>query len=111
MSWIPTQMPEKSRKLVRPNQVHTPLDPGAASEVRTAVEVQRAACEREAGCAGPTPAQPPRGEDGAPAGEAGGRPSCWETGAERREGKTHLSLKQGSSVRARTPPGPSSFLC
>ncbi|XP_016061813.1 PREDICTED: cilia- and flagella-associated protein 46 [Miniopterus natalensis] len=39
MSWIPTQMPEKSRKLVRPNQVHTPLDPGAASQVRTAVEV------------------------------------------------------------------------
>ncbi|KAM5241604.1 cilia- and flagella-associated protein 46 isoform 3-T3 [Hipposideros larvatus] len=39
ISWIPTQMPEKSRKLMRPNLSHTPLDSGAASEVRAAVEV------------------------------------------------------------------------
>ncbi|XP_023492381.2 cilia- and flagella-associated protein 46 isoform X4 [Equus caballus] len=39
INWIPTQTPEKSRKLVRPNVFHAPLDSGASSEVRTAVEV------------------------------------------------------------------------
>ncbi|KAM7074050.1 cilia- and flagella-associated protein 46 isoform 1-T1 [Molossus nigricans] len=39
ISWIPTQTPEKARKLVKPNPLHTPLDAGATSEVRTAVEV------------------------------------------------------------------------
>ncbi|KAM8780319.1 LOW QUALITY PROTEIN: cilia- and flagella-associated protein 46 [Rhynchonycteris naso] len=39
ISWIPTQVPEKPRKLMRPNLSHTPLDAGAASEVRAAVEV------------------------------------------------------------------------
>uniref|UniRef100_A0A287BAS2 Cilia and flagella associated protein 46 n=1 Tax=Sus scrofa TaxID=9823 RepID=A0A287BAS2_PIG len=37
--WIPAPMPEKSRKQARSNPPHTPLDPEAASEVRTAVEV------------------------------------------------------------------------
>lgn len=40
ISWIPAQMPEKARKLPKPNLLHTPLDPGAAAEVRTAVEVR-----------------------------------------------------------------------
>ncbi|XP_070288236.1 cilia- and flagella-associated protein 46 isoform X2 [Myotis yumanensis] len=39
ISWIPTQVPEKSRKVIRPNTSHTPLDSGAISEIRTAVEV------------------------------------------------------------------------
>ncbi|XP_012516129.1 PREDICTED: cilia- and flagella-associated protein 46 [Propithecus coquereli] len=39
ISWIPPQAPEKSRKFVRPNVFHTPLDSGAASEIRSAVEV------------------------------------------------------------------------
>uniref|UniRef100_A0A9L0ID61 Cilia and flagella associated protein 46 n=1 Tax=Equus asinus TaxID=9793 RepID=A0A9L0ID61_EQUAS len=39
INWIPTQTPEKSRKLVRPNVFHAPVDSGASSEVRTAVEV------------------------------------------------------------------------
>uniref|UniRef100_A0A8C3XAK5 Cilia and flagella associated protein 46 n=1 Tax=Catagonus wagneri TaxID=51154 RepID=A0A8C3XAK5_9CETA len=37
--WIPAPTPEKSRKQVRSNPPHTPLDLEAASEVRTAVEV------------------------------------------------------------------------
>ncbi|XP_045438178.1 cilia- and flagella-associated protein 46 [Pipistrellus kuhlii] len=39
ISWIPTQVPEKSRKVIRPNPMHTPLDQGAISEIKTAVEV------------------------------------------------------------------------
>ncbi|XP_014649525.1 PREDICTED: cilia- and flagella-associated protein 46 [Ceratotherium simum simum] len=39
ISWIPTQTPEKSRRLVRPNLLHGPPDSGASSAVRTAVEV------------------------------------------------------------------------
>ncbi|XP_073096194.1 cilia- and flagella-associated protein 46 isoform X2 [Manis javanica] len=39
VSWIPAQTPEKSRKLAHPNPPPVPLDPGATSEVRTAVEV------------------------------------------------------------------------
>ncbi|XP_054441049.1 cilia- and flagella-associated protein 46 [Pteronotus mesoamericanus] len=39
ISWIPAQTPEKARRPVRPNVAHAPLDPEAASEVRTAVEV------------------------------------------------------------------------
>ncbi|XP_047615394.1 cilia- and flagella-associated protein 46 isoform X9 [Phacochoerus africanus] len=39
VTWIPAPMPEKSRKQARSNPLHTPLDPEAASEVRTAVEV------------------------------------------------------------------------
>ena len=37
--WIPALVPEKARKQVRSNPLHTPLDPEAASEVRAAVEV------------------------------------------------------------------------
>lgn len=40
ISWIPAQTPEKARKLLKPNLLHTPLDPGATAEVRTAVEVR-----------------------------------------------------------------------
>lgn len=40
VSWIPAQTPEKSRKLAHPNPPPVPLDPGATSEVRTAVEVR-----------------------------------------------------------------------
>ncbi|XP_074194762.1 LOW QUALITY PROTEIN: cilia- and flagella-associated protein 46 [Rhinolophus sinicus] len=39
MGWIPAQTPEKSRRVMRPNLSHTPLDSGAASEVKAAVEV------------------------------------------------------------------------
>ncbi|KAI5270262.1 Cilia- And Flagella-Associated Protein 46 [Manis pentadactyla] len=39
ISWIPAQTPEKSRKLAHPNPPPVPLDPGAASKVRTAMEV------------------------------------------------------------------------
>uniref|UniRef100_A0A8C0L678 Cilia and flagella associated protein 46 n=1 Tax=Canis lupus dingo TaxID=286419 RepID=A0A8C0L678_CANLU len=39
ITWIPTQVPEKSKRPVRPNLFHIPLDSGASSEVRTAVEV------------------------------------------------------------------------
>ncbi|XP_007452074.1 PREDICTED: tetratricopeptide repeat protein 40 [Lipotes vexillifer] len=39
ITWIPALMPEKSRRHARSNPLHTPLDPEAASEVRTAVEV------------------------------------------------------------------------
>ncbi|XP_043453885.1 cilia- and flagella-associated protein 46 isoform X3 [Prionailurus bengalensis] len=39
INWIPTQVPEKSRRPVRPNLFHAPLDSGASAEVRTAVEV------------------------------------------------------------------------
>ncbi|XP_045295285.1 cilia- and flagella-associated protein 46 isoform X4 [Leopardus geoffroyi] len=38
INWIPTQVPEKSRRPMRPNLFHAPLDPGASAEVRTAVE-------------------------------------------------------------------------
>lgn len=40
ITWIPTQVPEKSKRPVRPNLFHIPLDSGASSEVRTAVEVR-----------------------------------------------------------------------
>lgn len=39
MTWIPAQVPEKSKRPVRSNLFHTPLDSEASSEVRTAVEV------------------------------------------------------------------------
>nr|XP_058910979.1 cilia- and flagella-associated protein 46 [Kogia breviceps] len=39
ITWIPAPTPEKSRRQARPHPLHTPLDPEAASEVRTAVEV------------------------------------------------------------------------
>ncbi|XP_049501881.1 cilia- and flagella-associated protein 46 isoform X1 [Panthera uncia] len=39
INWIPTQVPEKSRRPMRPNLFHAPLDSGASAEVRTAVEV------------------------------------------------------------------------
>lgn len=39
IAWIPALTPEKSRRHTRSNPLHTPLDPEAASEVRTAVEV------------------------------------------------------------------------
>ncbi|KAJ8793985.1 hypothetical protein J1605_003395 [Eschrichtius robustus] len=38
-AWIPAPPPEKSRRQARAHPLHTPLDPEAASEVRTAVEV------------------------------------------------------------------------
>ncbi|ELW67298.1 hypothetical protein TREES_T100016876 [Tupaia chinensis] len=37
---IPTQTPEKSKKLGRPTVFHSPVDSGATSEIRNAVEVQ-----------------------------------------------------------------------
>lgn len=46
MTWIPAQVPEKSKRPARSNLFHTPLDSGASSEVRTALEVH------------PTPARP-----------------------------------------------------
>ncbi|XP_008581370.1 PREDICTED: tetratricopeptide repeat protein 40, partial [Galeopterus variegatus] len=39
ISSIPTQTSEKSKRLVRPNVFHTPLDSGATSEIKMAVEV------------------------------------------------------------------------
>ncbi|XP_017369055.1 cilia- and flagella-associated protein 46 isoform X2 [Cebus imitator] len=39
ISWIPPLAAEKSRKLVRTNAFHSPLDAGAISEIKTAVEV------------------------------------------------------------------------
>uniref|UniRef100_A0A0D9QWE0 Cilia and flagella associated protein 46 n=1 Tax=Chlorocebus sabaeus TaxID=60711 RepID=A0A0D9QWE0_CHLSB len=39
ISWIPVQAAEKSRKFMRPNTFHSPLDAGATSEIKTAVEV------------------------------------------------------------------------
>nr|XP_021521808.1 cilia- and flagella-associated protein 46 isoform X1 [Aotus nancymaae] len=39
ISWIPALAAEKSRKLVRANAFHSPLDAGATSEIKTAVEV------------------------------------------------------------------------
>nr|KAF6455331.1 cilia and flagella associated protein 46 [Rousettus aegyptiacus] len=39
MSWIPAQASERARRAVRTNTPHMPLDPGASSEVRAAVEV------------------------------------------------------------------------
>ncbi|KAB1271378.1 Cilia- and flagella-associated protein 46 [Camelus dromedarius] len=38
-SWIPAPTPERSRRQVRSNPLHAPLDGEAASEVRTALEV------------------------------------------------------------------------
>lgn len=40
INWIPSQVPEKSKRPVRPNLFHVPLDSGASAEVRTAVEVE-----------------------------------------------------------------------
>lgn len=42
MSWIPAQASERARRAVRTNTPHMPLDPGASSEVRAAVEVRPA---------------------------------------------------------------------
>nr|XP_058154071.1 cilia- and flagella-associated protein 46 isoform X2 [Dasypus novemcinctus] len=39
LNWIPTQAPEKAKKFARSTPFHAPLDAGAASEIRTAVEV------------------------------------------------------------------------
>ncbi|KAF6317002.1 cilia and flagella associated protein 46 [Rhinolophus ferrumequinum] len=39
LGWIPAQTPEKSRRVMRPNLSHAPLDSGATSEVKAAVEV------------------------------------------------------------------------
>ncbi|CAO2583736.1 Cilia- and flagella-associated protein 46 [Lemmus lemmus] len=39
ISWIPTQTPEKSKKNVRPNLVHVPVESSASSEIRAALEV------------------------------------------------------------------------
>ncbi|XP_021567858.1 cilia- and flagella-associated protein 46-like, partial [Carlito syrichta] len=39
INWIQAQATEKSRRFVRPNMFHSPLDSGAASEIKTAVEV------------------------------------------------------------------------
>ncbi|KAM5324144.1 cilia- and flagella-associated protein 46 isoform 3-T3 [Glossophaga mutica] len=39
IGWIPTHTSEKSKRPVRPNTFHSPLDSEGASEVRTAVEV------------------------------------------------------------------------
>ncbi|XP_058291853.1 cilia- and flagella-associated protein 46 isoform X5 [Hylobates moloch] len=39
ISWIPVQAAEKSRKFMRPNAFHSPLDAGAISKIKTAVEV------------------------------------------------------------------------
>ncbi|XP_045295286.1 cilia- and flagella-associated protein 46 isoform X5 [Leopardus geoffroyi] len=49
INWIPTQVPEKSRRPMRPNLFHAPLDPGASAEVRTAVEVCEFALNLSAG--------------------------------------------------------------
>ncbi|KAM6182244.1 cilia- and flagella-associated protein 46 [Erethizon dorsatum] len=39
ISWIPTQTYEKSRRVIRLNMFQAPLDSGATSEIRTALEV------------------------------------------------------------------------
>nr|XP_023417215.1 cilia- and flagella-associated protein 46 isoform X2 [Cavia porcellus] len=39
ISWIPTQTYEKSRRVIRLNTFQAPLDSGATSEIRTAIEV------------------------------------------------------------------------
>nr|XP_024202467.2 cilia- and flagella-associated protein 46 isoform X2 [Pan troglodytes] len=39
ISWIPVQAAEKSRKFMRANAFHSPLDAGATSEIKTAAEV------------------------------------------------------------------------
>ncbi|XP_035317165.1 cilia- and flagella-associated protein 46 isoform X1 [Cricetulus griseus] len=39
ISWIPTQTPEKSKRNVRPNLVHIPMESSASSDIRAAVEV------------------------------------------------------------------------
>ncbi|XP_030896916.1 cilia- and flagella-associated protein 46-like, partial [Leptonychotes weddellii] len=39
LNWIPAQVPEKSKRPMRSNLFHIPLDSVASSEVRTAVEV------------------------------------------------------------------------
>ncbi|XP_021108879.1 cilia- and flagella-associated protein 46 isoform X3 [Heterocephalus glaber] len=39
ISWIPTQTYEKSRKVMRLNMFQAPLDSGATSEIKTAIEV------------------------------------------------------------------------
>lgn len=42
ISWIPAQTSERARRAMRTNTPHTPLDAGASSEVRAAVEVRPA---------------------------------------------------------------------
>lgn len=39
ISWIPVQTPEKSKRNVRPNLVHVPLESSASPEIRAALEV------------------------------------------------------------------------
>ncbi|XP_052617131.1 cilia- and flagella-associated protein 46 isoform X5 [Peromyscus californicus insignis] len=39
LSWIPIQTPEKSKKSMRPNFVHVPLESSASPEIRAALEV------------------------------------------------------------------------
>lgn len=57
IKWIPAHVPEKSKRPVRSNLFHAPLDSVASSEVRTAVEV-------EAPRARPGDPHPLRGADG-----------------------------------------------
>ncbi|KAM5140139.1 cilia- and flagella-associated protein 46 [Callospermophilus lateralis] len=49
LSWIPTQTPEKAKKLPKPNTFHIPLDSAAATEIRTAVEVCEFALSQTSG--------------------------------------------------------------
>uniref|UniRef100_I3N1T0 Cilia and flagella associated protein 46 n=1 Tax=Ictidomys tridecemlineatus TaxID=43179 RepID=I3N1T0_ICTTR len=49
ISWIPTQTPEKAKKLPKPNTFHIPLDSAAATEIRTAVEVCEFALSQTSG--------------------------------------------------------------
>ncbi|XP_072828267.1 cilia- and flagella-associated protein 46 isoform X6 [Vicugna pacos] len=56
-SWIPAPTPERSRRQVRTNPLHAPLDGEAASEVRTALEVCEFALTLASGL-GPEEAMP-----------------------------------------------------
>lgn len=109
ISWIPTQTQEKARKLMKTNVLHTPLDAGAASEVRTAVEVQAAArVSGERGTRGRPSGRGHGVRTGSGRGDTGSLSNCWEMGTEPGEGKTHISLKtreqrQGADI----PAGPS----
>uniref|UniRef100_A0A8C5YWH8 Cilia and flagella associated protein 46 n=1 Tax=Marmota marmota marmota TaxID=9994 RepID=A0A8C5YWH8_MARMA len=49
ISWIPTQTPEKAKKLPKPNTFHIPLDSAAATEIQTAVEVCEFALSQTSG--------------------------------------------------------------
>ena len=61
-AWIPAPPPEKSRRQARAHPLHTPLDPEAASEVRTAVEVPRPCGGSEPGGGRPRSVQASVGE-------------------------------------------------